>query len=246
MAVTDKTSLIQYCLRKLGAPVLQINVDEDQINDRVDEALQYFQDFHKDATLQKFYTTTITQTDVDNGYLTLPDAIIGVHRLVKYTTKQDISLFDVQYQTRLHTLFDLQHSSVVDYDIWQRHLSMLDTIFHGERRTEFDRHTNRLYIFTNWDREFIVDETVVAVEVKEIVDPETHGSVYDNDWFKRYLTALIKMQWGQNLSKFEGMQLPGGTTLSGTRLIQEAEETIRELKEEVKLTYQAPIDFMIG
>lgn len=321
MAVpSTRQGLIDYCLRKLGHPVTEINVDEDQVNDRIDDAFQFYQDYHYDA-IEKVYlkqmmtatritlastgaenfafseivegqtsgayatvcregsasstgTTLLVQNivgtfntsevlvgrtsgfsstmtgysmgSIDKKYLELNDAVVGVNRVLPFTDQNSgLNMFDVRYQLRLNDMFDLLSTSIIYYEQVKSHLSLIEMLLVGNKSIEFQRHTNRLYINMNWGTDVKAGEYLI-IEAYRILDPTTYTDVYNDRFLKRYATALIKRQWGENLKKFEGVQMPGGVTLNGQKIWDEAMAEIRELEVEMQDTYVEPPDFMVG
>ncbi len=249
MAVPNsRDTLIDYCLRALGAPVIEINVDDDQISDRVDEALQFYQHYHADAIEKVFLKHQVTQTDINNGYLTLNSLVTEVIRVLPIRdTMSSNNLFDIKYQMHLNDMFSLGYmGSLLEYSMAQQYLSTLDLIIDSDSKfAQFDKHRNRLEIHMKWDEEVNVNDFLV-VEAYRIIDPETFTEVYNDYYLKKYLTALLKRQWGANLLKFEGMQMPGGVTFNGRQLFDDANEELQRLEEEVRLNWEEPVDFYTG
>ena len=249
MAVPNsRDTLIDYCLRALGAPVIEINVDDDQISDRVDEALQFYQHYHADAIEKVFLKHQVTQTDINNKYLTLNGLVTEVIRVLPIRdTISSNNLFDIKYQMHLNDMFSLGYmGSLLEYSMAQQYLSTLDLIIDSDSKfAQFDKHRNRLEIHMKWDEEVAVDDFLV-VEAYRIIDPETFTEVYNDYYLKKYLTALLKRQWGANLLKFEGMQMPGGVTFNGRQLFDDANEELQRLEEEVRLNWEEPVDFYTG
>jgi len=250
MAVTSRATLIDYCKRKLGEPVIEINVDEDQVEDRIDEALGYYQEYHSDATLKTYLKHQITSDDVSNEYITLSSDIIQVSKMFPLTSTFAASrnFFDIKYQIMLNDMHNLATflGDLGYYEQMQQYLSLLDMKLNGMPQVNFSRRQNRLYIFGDFaDSDIQVGDYIIA-EVYQIVDPETHTSVYNDKWLKEYATALIKQQWGQNLIKFEGMQLPGGVTLNGRQIYDDASNDIEKLRENIRLEHELPPDFFVG
>lgn len=313
---TSRQELIDYCLRELGHPVLEINVDDDQIEDRIDEAFQFYREFHFDSvelvylseqivgsTLQinGFNATSfvkgeritgassgastrvesnisanrilvsgtsgtftvgesitgsqsgasstlqnITLGNLDNKYLTLNDNITGVNRILPFSSRtRGIDLFDVRYQILLNDLYSIQSTDIIYYSQVKTQLQLINDILVGIKPVRFNRHQNRLYIDMSWGDDVAIGDFII-VEAYRILDPNTFTDVYNDYFLKKYATALIKKQWGNNLKKFEGVQLPGGVTLNGQKIYDEAVDEINQLKEEVKGTYQLPVDFFTG
>jgi len=248
MVITSRQNLIDYCLRQLGAPVLEINIDEDQISDRVDEAFQWYQTYHSDATVRTFYKYQILQADYDNQYITVPEALIYVYSIFNVNVNgASGNIFSVDYQMHLNDFYGLRNpSSLVNYTMTKQLLSTLGVLLNGnDQGIIFSRHMNRVRINTDWSARLKVG-TWIIVEGLQTIDPNAFTDVYNDLTLKRYLTALLKKQWGQNLIKFEGMQLPGGVTLNGRAIYDDAKEEIKELDEYTQKTYSTPVDFYVG
>ena len=126
-----------------------------------------------------------------------------------------------------------------------RHLDFLDHILVGEKPIRFNQHQNRLYIDMDWSQDVNVDDFII-IECYRKLDPTTYTDVFNDIYLKRYTTALIKRQWGANLSKFEGVQMLGGVTLNGAKLFEEAQADIEKLEEQIQLAYELPPNYMIG
>ena len=316
----SKATFIDYCLRQLGAPVIEINVDDDQVDDRVDEALQFYQHYHDDAvekfflkhkvtlsvltlsasvadnfsvdeiitggtsgakakvhkdstgTSLKYLDTTnnlgfqanetvtgdssgtsatissIVQGDIEKKYIPINDLITEVIRVMPI--RDDVSsndMFDIRYQIHLHDMYNLGFmGSLAEYVMSMQYLDLLDTTINAnEKHVNFNKHKNQLEIFMDWEEEVEPDQYIV-VECQRIVDPDTYTDVYNDYYLKKYATALIKRQWGANLLKFEGMQMPGGVTFNGRQLFDDANEEIQRLEEEARLNWEKPVDFYTG
>jgi len=250
MAVTSRSALSDYALRKLGSPVIEINVDPDQIEDRIDEALEKYREFHADGTVRTFVKHQMSAADITNGYITLSSDIISVTRMFSLTSSFQTSrnFFDVKYQMMLNDITDMQSyvGGLAFYEQTQQYLSMLDMKLNGAPTTTFARRQNRLYIHGDTVDGDLVEDDYVVLEAYAIVDGTTYTSVWDDMWLKKFATALIKRQWGNNMLKFEGMQLPGGVTLNGRQIYDDAIQEIEKLEEDLRLTYELPADMMIG
>lgn len=243
---TTRQGLINYCLRKLGHPVVEINVDDDQVEDRVDEAFQYYRDFHYDATQKVYSSMQLTSNVIAQQYITLPEEMIGVERILQISNRSNgASMFDARYQLMLNNIQSLTNTDIIYYSMLKTELNLINDLMTGQKPVRFNRHMNRLFIDLDWKNE-IHEGDYVIVEGWSSLDPDTYTDVYNDGFLKRYCTALIKQQWGINLKKFEGVQLPGGVTLNGQIIYNEATEEIDKLKEEVQDTYQLPIDFFTG
>jgi hypothetical protein len=243
---SSRENLKDWCLRQLGFPVIEINVDDDQVEDRIDEAFQYFQQFHFDGVERWYISHEITQTDKDNKWIPIPDTIIGINRIFPIgSTNASVNMFDLRYQLRLHELYDFTSTSYVSYALTMQHIRTLDLLFSGEQPIRFNRHTNKLYVDQNWINGVDVGEFVV-IEGFIIVDPATYTKVYNDMMLKRLATAYIKRQWGNNMKKFGGMQLPGGITMQGQAIYDEAVQEIKDLEEQIRDTYEEPPQFLVG
>ena len=322
MALASRQDLQDYSLRRLGHPVIEINVEDGQVSDRIDDALQFFQEYHfdgvervfvshqivgsklklttniannftkgetitggtsgatakVDSTDGQFITTeestgtwqaseTITggtsgstatlsptdfytKGDIENGYVPIGSGILGVTRMFNFggaatNNTRDGQLFDLMYQFRMNDLYNLMGADMVYYTIVQSHLTTLEKLLTSERQIRFNRKTDRLYVDTDWDKTFNVGDYIVA-EAYAIIDPATYTEVYDDMFLKKYTTALFKKQWGENIKKFAGIQMPGGVTLDGQQIYNEAIEEIQQIEQEMQLKYELPPSFMIG
>ncbi len=219
--VTSRTEFKSYCLRKLGSPVIQINVADEQVEDRIDDALEYYQDYHYDAVEDTYLAHQITQTDMDNKYIPINNNIIGIKQVIP--------------------LFQSENSSTNMFD----HLQMVNEIITGRVPIRYNRHVNKLYLDIDWTAAVSVGENII-IEATRVIDPDTYTDVWNDRWLKRYATALIKKQWGENLTKYEGVQLPGGITFNGSRILDEANQEIEKLEQEMSLSYELPVDIMVG
>ena len=246
---TSRATLIEYCLRRLGDPVIEINVDPDQLEDRVDEALQYYQEFHSDATLRTYLKHLVTADDVTNEYIPLSTDIQFLSKMFKvHGGQMSRNFFDVKYQLHLNDIANM-HTYIGDlayYEQMQQYLSLLDMRLNGHPQVQFSRKQNRLYIFGEFVDQDIQAGDYVVAEVYKIIDPTTHTSVFNDMWLKEYTTALIKQQWGANLIKFEGMQLPGGVILNGRQIYDDATGEIETLRQRVRDEHELPPDFFVG
>jgi len=246
MAIPNsRDSFKQYCLRKLGAPVIEINVDDDQVDDRIDEALLYFADYHFDGTEKTYYKYKITAPDITNQYITLPDNIIGAVDLFPIGQGLNTNnLFNIRYQIALNDLYTLTSVSMVPYYMALTHVQFLEQMLVGQQPIRYNRHVNKFYIDMDWTIINVGDYIVISAY--QVVDPDEFTRTWGDRWLARYASALIKQQWGSNLKKFEGMKLPGGLTFNGQKIYDEATEERRELELEMITSYSLPITDMIG
>lgn len=246
MLPSSRSQLKEYCLRSLGKPVIEINVDDDQVEDRIDEALQFYWDYHFDGTEMVYYKHQITENDKTNKYIVLPENIIGaveVFPIGDPTVRSD-DLFNIRYQIALNDLYTLTSVSMVPYYMVMEHLALITQMLVGQKPIRYSRHRNRCHVDMDWDTVNIGE--FLLIRGYEIVDPEQFTDVYKDQWLLRYTTALIKRQWGQNLTKFSGMQLPGGVTFNGQRIYDDATAEIERMRLEMINTYSLPVLDMVG
>jgi hypothetical protein len=246
----SRQTLIDYCLRRLGAPVIEINVDEDQIEDRIDEAIQYYQEYHSDATKKGYLKHKLTSTDITNKYVTLSSDIQTVSSMfrVNSTFSQTGNMFDIKYQMALNDIWDLATfaGDLAYYEQIQQYLSTLDMKLNGAPLVNFVRRQNRLYIYGHIEDKDLEENDYIVLETYQTIDPDSFTSVYNDMWLKSYATSLLKLQWGMNLIKFEGMQLPGGVIINGRQMFDDAQAEIQELQEKIRLEHELPPDFFMG
>jgi len=268
---STKATLKSYCLRSLGDGVIDINVSDDQVDDRLDEALQYFAQYHYDGIERVYLKHKITQAELDRGitnattsvtdkvdsgisadwlegkgFIPVPDTNVSVVKVFPLTdTGGGGSLFDVRYQLRLNDLYDFSSTSVMHYQQTMQHLDFLEHILVGETPIRFNQHQNRLYLDMDWTNNMTADEYLI-IECYRKLDPTTYTDIYDDIYLKRYATSLIKKQWGANLSKFSGVAMLGGVTMNGETLYSQAIEEQNKLEEQIQMAFELPVNYMIG
>jgi len=243
--ITTRDQFREYCLRRLGKPVIDINVDDDQVDDRIDDALKYYWDYHFDGTSKVYYKHQFTEQDITNKYITLPQNIIGavnIFDLGDYIATNNI--FNIRYQIALNDLYTLTYQSMVPYYMAFQHLQLLEQLLVGKQPIRYNRNTNKLYVDVNWDK--VTPGYYLVVEAYEVVDPVEYQDVWNDRWLQKYATALIKKQWGTNLTKFTGLQLPGGVQFNGEKIYNDATQEIDEMEKEMILNYSLPVTDMIG
>jgi hypothetical protein len=249
-APNSRDTLIDYCKRRLGDPVIEINVDPDQLEDRLDDALALYQEYHSDATNRTYLKHVLTADDITNKYIPISNNVIYVSKLLPFGSSAlgGTGMFSIKYQMHLNGFADLQNfgGDMAYYHQMQMYLSTLDMQLNGAPIVNFQRRMNRLYIYGNIEDKDIVEGNTIIAEVYATVDPDTHTSIYNDMFVKDYTTALIKQQWGANLIKFEGMQLPGGVMLNGRQIYDDATADIAQLRENLRLEQELPPDFFIG
>jgi hypothetical protein len=267
---TTKATLKTYCKRALGFGVIDINVSDDQVDDRVDESLQYFAQYHYDGVEKMYLKYKVTQTDIDraranatttatdtadssitasfeegNNFIPMPSAVVSVIQIFNFDNAMTNNMFDIRYQLRLNDLYDFSSTSIIHYEMTMQQLDLLSHILVGEVPIRFNQHQNRLYLDMGWDQ--VNADDYLIIECYRKIDPTTYIDIYDDIHLKRYATALIKRQWGANLSKFNGVTMLGGVTMNGADIYSQATEEIEKLEREMQEgVFQAPIDYMIG
>ncbi len=251
-----REELKQYCLRKLGAPVIEINVDDSQLEDRIDEAISLFREYHFDGVERRYYKHQVTseeiaraKTDLNGGYIStdgIDPSIVSVVRLFQFS-ESTINMFDVRYQMSLNDFYGIRTGmgSIHNYDITKRHLSLLQQMLDPEKMIRFTRVTNKLHIDMNWEEDVDAGDYLVF-ECYSALDPETYTEIFKDKFIKKYTTELFRHQWGSNLSKYEGLQLPGGVQFNGRAIMDEARQEMEKIEQEMQLRYELPIDFMTG
>ena len=267
---TSKSTFKSYCLRALGFGVIDINVSDDQVDDRIDEALQYFAQYHYDGVEKMYLKYQITQDDLDRAasndtttatdtvdsnitatfkegknFIPMPSSVVSVIQIFPFDDQATNNMFDIRYQLRLNDLYDFSSTSIIQYQMTMQQLDFLSHILVGEKPLRFNQHQNRLYIDMDFSNDIDVGEFLI-IECYRKIDPATYTDIFDDIYLKRYATALIKRQWGANLSKFKGVQILGGVEMDGEGIYSQAQEEINKLEEEIQLAFETPIDYMVG
>lgn len=247
MAVpTSRATFKEYCLRKLGKPVIEINVDDDQVDDRIDECIRYYWDYHFDGTEKTYYKHLITdQTKIDK-YVTLPENIIGAIRIFQIgdPSLRASDMFNIRYQIALNDLYQLTTVSLLPYYMAMQHLGTITELLVGQQPIRYNRHTNKMYVDMDWTK--IDVGQYLLIEAYEVIDPDTYTNAWGDRWLQEYTTQKIKYQWGSNLTKFTGMVLPGGVQFNGEKILDDAEKAIEKLEQEMISSYSLPVADMIG
>ena len=267
---SSRQGLIDYSLRKLGYPVVEINVDDDQIDDLVDDAIQYFNERHYDGIEKVFLkhqrsqnelntirtgvtTTTATSTvgittlsyTETNNFIKLPDHVIGVNNVFKIDSSTISSgLFNIKYQLFLNDLYYYGALDLLNYAMVKTYLEDLSRLITPDIQIRFNKKNHRLYLDIDWSQ--MSPNNYLILDCYRMVNPADASSVYNDWWLKKYLTALIKRQWGQNMIKFQGVLLPGGVQLNGRQLFDDAVKEIEEAENQLKTEYELPPMDMIG
>lgn len=245
MAVASKQGLIDYCLRELGYPVSKINVTDEQIEDRVEEALEFFREYHFDGIERVYLKHQLTQSNIDSKSISLDDSLIygvtKVHLVPESTSTND--LFNLEYQFRIQDMYNLLDADLINYTMAHQHLALLNHTLVGHKHFRYNRIKNEINLDTSLSSMALGD--YILVECYRVLDPAESTGVWSNQWLKHYTTALIKRQWGTNLKKFSNMQIPGGQVIDGQALYSEGNEEVEALKSEL-MDKSAPLDFLLG
>ena len=275
---STRQQLIDYCLRRLGAPVLEINVSDEQIDDLVDDAIQYFNERHFDGVEKMYLKYKITSDDVARGtakgtsgvgivtttaessivgsattfsfyensnYIQVPDSVIGIERIFKFDTSSiSGGMFSIKYQLFLNDLYYFNSVELLQYAMVKSYLEDIDFLLTTDKQVRFNKRQDRLYLDIDWSSQ-AADEFLV-IECYRALDPASFTQIYNDSFVKKYLTALIKRQWGQNLIKFNGVKLPGGIELNGRQLYEDAERELEDIKQRMTSEYELPPLDLIG
>jgi hypothetical protein len=276
---TSRQGLIDYCLRRLGAPVLEINLADDQIDDLVDDALQYFQERHFDGVERMYLKYQLTQADIDRGsattggvgvvtttgtstnvsglgvitsnfyetsnFIQVPDSVIGIEKVFKFDTSSiSGGMFSIKYQLFLNDLYYFNSVDLLQYSMVKSYLEDIDFLLTTDKQIRFNKRQNRMYLDIDWRAQQVGN--FLVIDCYRILDPNTFTNVYNDSFLKKYLTATMKRQWGQNLIKFRGVKLPGGLELNGRELYEDAERELADIKQRMSLDYELPPYDFIG
>lgn len=243
---TSRTEFKNWVLRKIGAPVIQINVSDEQVEDRIDEAIDFWRDYHYNGSQLIYLKHQVTQDDIDNGYIALPERLLGISGI--FNLESSIStgggIFNVQYQFVLNNLEDITGYNVSNYYMAMSHLEFLQEMLVGKPMIRYNKHVNRLYI--DADKSALTVGNYVIVEAYDIIDDASYNDVWSDRWLQNYASALIREQWGLNLTKFDGMQLVGGVTFNGANILAEAREDRQRMEEEAIQSLQPLAHNFIG
>ena len=267
---TTRATFKDYCLRNLGFGVIDINVSDAQVDDRIDEALQYFAQYHYYGIEKMYLKYKITQDDIDRAatndettatdtkdgtisatflegknFIPMPSAVVSVLQIFPFDDQATNNMFDIRYQLRLNDLYDFSSTSIIHYQMTMQQLDFLSHILVGEKPIRFNQHQNRLYIDMDFANDIAVDEFLI-IECYRKIDPSSYPDIFDDIYLKRYATALIKRQWGANLSKFTGVQLLGGVEMNGGEIYSQAQQEIERLEEQIQLAFELPPEYMMG
>ena len=278
-----RQELIDYGKRQLGAPVLEINVADEQIEDALDDTIIFYQDRHMDGVekmylkhkISKDFTDTIQATsaegretslgittttsssvnitgigattfnfDETQNFIQIPDAVIGIEKVWKVDSRAIASnMFNITYQLFLNEIYYFSSMELLSYTQTKRYLEDIDFILHPDKQIRFNRRQNRLYIDSDYSS--MKEDDYLIIECYRVLDPESYTKVYNDRWVKRYFTAKLKKQWGQNLIKFQGVKLPGGIELNGRQIYEDGVAEMQALEDKMTTEYELPpLDFI--
>jgi hypothetical protein len=228
---SDRESFKEYCLRKLGSPVIEINVSEEQVEDRIDEAISFFRDYHYDGSQLVYLKHQLTQEELDQGFIEVPPRLLGVTRIFDLgaSISTGAGIFNVSYQFVLHNLEDITKYDVTNFYMAMQHLEFIQEILVGKPLVRYNRHQDRLFI--DIKKDLLAPGSFIIIEAYDIIDENEYSDFWRDRWLQNYATVLIKEQWGGNLTKFEGMQLVGGVTFNGQQILNDAREERRAIEE---------------
>jgi hypothetical protein len=276
---STRQGLIDYCLRRLGAPVLEINIDDDQIDDLVDDAIQYFNERHFDGVERMYLKYKISQSDIDRGsakntngvgivtttgtsnitgygtttfnfyetsnYIQVPDSVIGIEKIFRFDTSSiSGGMFSIKYQLFLNDLYYFNSVELLQYSMVKSYLEDIDFLLTTDKQIRFNKRQDRLYLDIDWGAQSVGN--FIVLDCYRALDPESFSQIYNDSFLKRYLTAIIKRQWGQNLIKFRGVKLPGGIELNGRELYEDAQRELDEIQKRMSMDYELPPYDFIG
>lgn len=247
-AITSRAEFAEYCLRKLGKPVIRINVSDSQVQDRIDDAIQSWNGKHYDGSEKTWIGYALTEEDILRGYILLPDDIMTVDQIIPMSTiyKEDgtDSLFSYRYQFMLQNLSPFQPLDMINYYMTMTNLQEVNDMVNTTERFEFTKHKSKLIIYRGMESSKVGE--VLTFHVYKKINPDTDPSAWNDTWLKRYATALIKQNFGQNMKKHNDIQMLGGVTVNGQQIFDEATAEINDLDDELRSTYEEPVDFMMG
>jgi len=276
---TTRQQLVDYCLRRLGAPVLEINLDDDQIDDLVDDALQYFNERHFDGVERMYLKYKITEEDINRGrsvrtngvgivtttgsanisgigttsfnfyetsnFIQVPDSVIGIEKVFKFDTSSiSGGMYSIKYQLFLNDLYYFNSVELLQFAMVKSYLEDIDFLLTTDKQIRFNKRQNRMYLDIDWASQTVGN--FLVIDCYRALDPSSFTKVYNDSFVKKYLTALMKRQWGQNLIKFRGVKLPGGIELNGREIYEDAERELENIIERMSMDYELPPYDFIG
>lgn len=221
-----------YIRRKIGEPVIQINVSDEQVDDRVDEAVSFWRDYHYNGSQLVYLKHQITQADIDNKWVPLPPNILGISKVFDFDTSisTGTGMFNVQYQFVLNNMTDLTSYNLQHYYMTMQHIEFMQEILVGKALVRYNKHVNKLFI--DVDTKAWTVGNYIIVEAYDVIDPDEYADVWSDRWLQNYASALVREQWGLNLTKFSNMQLVGGVSFNGEQILAEARAERQQMEED--------------
>lgn len=243
---TTRAEFKDYVLRKIGAPVIQINVSDEQVDDRIDEAIAFWRDYHYDGSQMVYLKHQLTQEDIDRGYVEVPENLLGITRIFDLSSSisTGTGFFNVQYQFVLNNLEDITGYNIQHYYMSMSHLQFLQEILVGRPMIRYNRHINRLYVDIN--KSILNPGSYIIIEGYDIIDGETYSDVWNDRFLQNYASALIREQWGYNLTKFTNMSLVGGVQFNGEQILSDAKQDRKEMEDMAKTSLQPLVYNFVG
>jgi hypothetical protein len=244
---STRSELAEYCLRALGHPVIEINIDDDQLEDRIDEAIQYWQDYNRDGVVRTFVKHAVTAEQLESGVIPIPDSVLTISQVLSFQDLSSVGLFNAKYQMHLNDFFGLRNpGGLVNYEMTQQYMGLVEDVITGHGvQMSYSRVKGNVTFFQKLS-ESLSEGSFIIFDCYVLVNPSDYPKIYNDPSLKELCTLLIKKQWGINISKFEGMQLPGGVTINGRQIYEDAVNDIKEFKEGYQSKYENPVDFYIG
>lgn len=243
--ITNRDGLKKYCLQQLGEPLIKINIDDTQLENRIEQAQEYYRQYHYDGIERVYLKHQLTKEETNQRFIDLPELIYGVNKVFPFVgASQSSNIFDLQYQLRLHDLYDLTSTSVLYYVNVMSYLDLLDLLLNGHKQIRFNRLTGKLFLDERLSTH-IEPGKFIIVDCYRVLDPETNTLMYNDLWFRDYTTVLFKLQWANNIKKFSNVQLPGGILLDGQKMYDEAMAEKKQMEDDM-MTKGAPLDWLMG
>lgn len=242
--ITTRQQLGEFALRALGAPVINVEVADEQLADAIESSILLYNEYHWDGVERDYVKHQVTEQDRTNGWLPIDEDIYGIMRVLPWYPAFADGLFDITYQLRMNDLRNLSSGTMNYFTTTMEYLSLLDMLLRKEKQFRFNRRMGRIYLDVNWSSDIKVGDYVI-VECYRALNTDEHPNLMNDPWLKEYTIAMVKRYWGANLRKYQGIQLPGGVILDGERIHREATEELKALKEEL-INDQAPLNFLVG
>lgn len=239
---------VGYCLRKLGAPVINVEVSDDQLRDRITDALQFYCENHYESEKEFFWLYTVTKKDAENGYVLMPPNVLDITEIMTNTLDVNFDpsdlLGNVEYSFLNNYIWSLSTSgetSLVYYEMSMQHLGVMNKVLNAEVQFSWRTREKKIYLYKE-----LKEGKMLLLRGYQMLDPENDSCIWDSDWIKKYATALIGIQWGTNLSKFGSIPSVSGITLQGTDILERYTNEKAELETEFRSRFEYPPSFFIA